>query len=396
MYAALAVATLIKGPIGFIVPEMVIFSYIIFSKNWSVLREMNLILGAVIFFLIVVPWYAWAEARNPGYVRYFVWEENFLRYFTPHFNRSQPLYYFVGVLLVGFLPWTLLIPAALKQGKENRRDPTILFLLLWAGIPFLFFSLSSSKLPHYILPIYPPLSLLTGAAVNKIIEDPSRTRKWVLSLPWLTIIFPLIAWSLVVVWPNLAGVHSRKSFEQVSLTIPRGLVFLTLLAFAFVAWGNFKPAWMRLVFPSSCVALVLFLCVVVQTMEGVSQIRSSKELAKRTAGLIGPEDQIAFYDTYPSSLPFYLDAKRPIWVVSFETRRSMMGSFYVAEKNPEPAAGYGRVLLTFEEFAQRWKTWDRPLLVFVEKNDLPKLIKQIHLPVKELVEVAGFVLVSNR
>ena len=73
-----------------------------------------------------------------------------------------------------------------------------------------------------------------------------------------------------------------------------------------------------------------------------------------------------------------------------------MGSFYVAEKNPEPAAGYGRVLLTFEEFAQRWKTWDRPLLVFVEKNDLPKLIKQIHLPVKELVEVAGFVLVSNR
>jgi 4-amino-4-deoxy-L-arabinose transferase-like glycosyltransferase len=229
MYAAIAVATLIKGPIGFIVPGMVIVSYIIFSKNWSLLREMNLILGAVIFFLIVVSWYAWAEARNPGYVRYFVWEENFLRYFTPHFNRSQPVYYFVGVLLVGFLPWTLLIPAALKQAKENRRDPTMLFLLLWAGIPFLFFSLSNSKLPHYILPVYPPLSLLTGTAVAKIVEDPSRTGKWVLTLPWLSIIFPLIAWSVVLVWPKLVGVHSRELLEQVSLMIPREFIFLTLL-----------------------------------------------------------------------------------------------------------------------------------------------------------------------
>jgi hypothetical protein len=80
----------------------------------------------------------------------------------------------------------------------------------------------------------------------------------------------------------------------------------------------------------------------------------------------------------------------------FYTRTSIMGSFYVAEKDPLPAVGYGTVLLTFEEFARRWKTWERPLFVFVEKNDLPKLINQIQVPVKRLIEVAGFVLVSNR
>jgi 4-amino-4-deoxy-L-arabinose transferase-like glycosyltransferase len=396
MYAGMAVATLIKGPIGFIVPGMVIFSYIIFSKNWSVLREMNLILGAAIFFLIVVPWYAWAEARNPGYVRYFVWEENFLRYFTPRFNRSQPLYYFVGVLLVGFIPWSLLIPAALEQAKENRRDPTIFFLLLWAGIPFVFFSLSSSKLPHYILPVYPPLALLTGATVAKILADPSRTRKWVLSLPWLTIIVPLVLGELVLLWPHLVPVNNRASFERVSSMIPRGFILLTLLALIPATWASLKDWWLRWAFPFSCVALLLFLVVVAQTIEGVSQIRSAKELAKGTAALIGSEDQLVLYDTYPSSLPFYLRAKQPIWVVSFGTKSSSMGSFYVAEKKPKPAAGYGNVLLTFEEFARRWKAWDRRLLVFVVKNDLPKLIKQTQFPAKQLIEVAGFVLVSNR
>src|SRR5206468_8755840 len=135
-------------------------------------------LGIVFFLLIVLPWYYEVGIRNPGYWRYFLWEENFLRYLTPHFKRGGKWFYFFMVVAVGFFPWTLCIPAAIRECWRQRRDKKIFWLLLWTVIPFTFFSFSSAKLPHYILPIFPPLALLTGIALVRAIdtarEEPTR------------------------------------------------------------------------------------------------------------------------------------------------------------------------------------------------------------------------------
>ena len=121
MYVAAACATLVKGPIGVVLPAMVIGPYLLLTRRWSILREANPALGLGIFLLIAAPWYLAAELRNPGYLRYFLFEENFLRYVTPHFNRGQPWYYYVEVLAVGFFPWTALIYAPFTKPAELLR-----------------------------------------------------------------------------------------------------------------------------------------------------------------------------------------------------------------------------------------------------------------------------------
>jgi hypothetical protein len=284
----------------------------------------------------------------------------------------------------------------LMDVKEKLRDDKTVFLLLWTGLPLLFFSLSSSKLPHYILPIYPPLALLTGVTVVKILDDSSGTRRWALSLPWLTVIVPLISWAAVFHWPSVLPAHGRESFQRVSRTMPRDYMVFLLLTMIPVAWGSLKGRWVKWAFPVSCLSLLLFIGLMTQAMERVSRIRSSKELAQEAVGRISSGDQIVFYDTYPSSLPFYLDFRSPVWIVWSGSKKSLMGSFYIAENNPQPAAGYGKVLFTFEEFVQRWKTWNRPLLVFVKKKDLPKLIKQTRSSPEKQLDFARFALVSNR
>ncbi|HZD42184.1 MAG TPA: glycosyltransferase family 39 protein [Terriglobales bacterium] len=394
MYVGAAVGTLIKGPIGFILPGMVVVAYIAATRKWRLLGEMRLLSGTLLFLLITAPWYIWCEVRNPGYLRYFLWEENFVRYFTPHFNRPGPWYYFLVVLLVGFIPWTLMIPFVLREA--NWRDNKTLFLLLWAGLPFVFFSLSSSKLPHYILPIYPPLALLTGRTIVKILDERSQARSWMLSLPWITVMVPLALWMVLFYWPGLVPARGRPSFEYVSRTMPADYIVVLLLALIAVAWGSAKGWWVRWVFPVSCLALLLFLCLMAQTMERVSGLRSSKELAQEAAGRVRPGEQVVFYDTYPSSLPFYLDFRSPAWIVWSGSKKSLMGSFYITEKNPQPAAGYGKVLFTFDQFAQLWKTGNRPLLVFVKKKDLPKLIQETRSSPEKQLDFADFDLVSNR
>ncbi|MGE5219368.1 MAG: ArnT family glycosyltransferase, partial [Chloroflexota bacterium] len=131
MYTSLAAATLIKGPIGVVLPGLVIVPYLIITQRLSALREIDLGLGIALFVAIVAPWHYFVEARNPGYLHYFFWEENITRYLTPHFNRPGSWYYFLLVVAAGFFPWTLHIPTVFRQAWQRRHDNAVLFLSLW-------------------------------------------------------------------------------------------------------------------------------------------------------------------------------------------------------------------------------------------------------------------------
>ena len=128
MYAGMGAGTLVKGLVGVVLPGMIIVAFLLLTRQWSKLRKMDLVVGTILFFVIVVPWCVLVEVRNPGYLRYFLWEEHFVRFFSPHFHRGQPRYYFLIVLAVGFLPWTFLLP---PHRAEPMEEPT-LFLLLQA------------------------------------------------------------------------------------------------------------------------------------------------------------------------------------------------------------------------------------------------------------------------
>src|SRR5262249_35679337 len=119
----------------------------------------------VAFLLTALPWYILCARRNPDFLRVFLFEHNFKRYLTPEFQHIEPFWYYGAVLLVAFLPWTALFLWALVTGSVELRFGRLihggtLLLLSWSAFTVLFFTLSQSKLPGYILPAIPVIAVL--------------------------------------------------------------------------------------------------------------------------------------------------------------------------------------------------------------------------------------------
>ena len=111
---------------------------------------------------------------------------------------------------------------------------------------------------------------------------------------------------------------------------------------------------------------------------------------------IEPDTQVIIYDTSLESLPFYLKINQPIWIVWSGEKASVMGSFYLAEETARSTSGFGRVLLTFEEFDEQWaKAPKNHFVVFIKPKNLPRLEHQVAHSAKVLLEDRDLLLVSN-
>ena len=395
MYAAMGAGTLVKGPIALVLSGMIIFFYLLVTRKWFLLRRLNIPLGAIVCFAVVAPWYLWVEARNPGYLRYFLWEEHFVRYLTPHFSRTKSWYYFFLVLGIGFLPWSFFIPVTAKNLWNRTSSDANLFLTLWVILPFAFFSASNAKLPHYILPIYPALAILTGQAVAAKMQDTKRSR--ILYIPGIFIVTFIVYLLVGSAWPNLLASDIRSDVPQsVSLLLLYGTV-ISLVFGVFVA-GDLKSVWkgQGAAFMCTAVSLALFFILAGQIVARASFRRAAKSIAQATAASIDRPDRLVFYDTYIEGLPFYLRIDKPIWLVQSREKGNIMGSFYVAEKRPAPAAGYGQVLFTFDEFADQRGKNELPLRIFLKEKNLPRLTQEVGVVPRRLTSFDEFILVSNR
>ncbi|MGZ8500279.1 MAG: glycosyltransferase family 39 protein [Candidatus Binatia bacterium] len=375
MYVAMGMATLLKGPIGFLLPAAVIGVYLLLTKRWSLLRHMQVPLGIALLILTAAPWYLTAESRNPGYLRYFLWEENVHRFTTMQFKRSGPWYYFIGVLAGGFFPWTVLLPATITDLGKRALKGEHLFLSLWVAIPLLFFSLSSSKLPHYILPIYPPLAIILAAVIAKAQTDSTVKKKRILWFPLATFCLVSFAITLTVLWPDFlpdrfqAYIHEHFS-RRPSFSGIIGLQLIPVLELLIIDEGWAKQQFL---YPATAIGFALLVLCSNPIWIAVSLDRSSIQLVERVAPLIHADDQLVLYGGYPSSLPFYLNIQRPIWVIAPADSSKILGSDYVARQRPEPAAGYGKVLYTYQEFAALWKDSKHRLVVFIKSSAVDRL-----------------------
>ncbi|HXK29932.1 MAG TPA: glycosyltransferase family 39 protein [Candidatus Binatia bacterium] len=396
MSAAMGLATLVKGPIGVVLPGMVIFFYMLFRRDWSFLTWRNLLLGGLVFCAIVVPWAWWTETRHAGYLRYFFLEENFLRFLTPHFRRTEPWYYYILVVACGFFPWSLFLPFAVKDSWSKTLAKENLFLILWIVVPILFFSASNSKLPHYILPIFPALSIITARSIKAISADPASKRLWTLSLPWLVWLFLICYFVIGAHWPSLLPQEIRETITQMS-SFQRSVNVVLIFVLALYTFGAGRCLWkkQRTIYLSHCLGMALVLLFIAVTLAAASQTRSAKTLAERASPYIRPQDQLVFYDVYLNGLPFYLRVGRPIWVIWSGRSKIIMQNIYVAQKQPAPAPGYGPVLFTFEEFAKEWKEAKQPLLVFLKQRQISRLLRQGGVIPRELTRVGEFILVGN-
>jgi 4-amino-4-deoxy-L-arabinose transferase-like glycosyltransferase len=398
MYAAMGAATLTKGPIGFLLPGAVIFLYLFIAKRWTLLRHMEIPFGTPLFILIAASWYVLAELRNPGYLHHFLWEENVARFATQEFKRGGPWYYFGLVLTAGFFPWTALLPRALVESWKRSRQREYLFLILWMVVPLVFFSLSSSKLPHYILPIYPALAIIVGTTFANALTVSSAKANRVLWFPAGAFFLLSLVLTLAELWPQFfpsrLQPYLHGSFSPTPFLALAGLGMTATVALINIK-TNFwaKPEFLYAATTLGFALFVLFAAPIVKT---VSSVRSSKTLAEKSALFIRDADQLVLYGGYPSSLPFYLKSQRPIWVVWSGKKRQVLGSDYIAKKRPEPAPGYGQILWTFEEFAELWKTAKHRFVVFVDRGAVDRFELLVGSPPKILLSVGDTVLIENK
>src|SRR5438094_5360264 len=161
----LGLAVLAKGPAAIILCGGTVFFWALFTKRWRNALRLFHPAALASFCLTALPWYILCARRNPDFFRIFIIEHNFKRYFTPEFQHIQPLWFYVPMLLVAFLPWTAAIFWTAMEGsarvaESKKITPHTLFLLSWSEFVVLFFSLSQSKLPGYVLPSIPSLYLM--------------------------------------------------------------------------------------------------------------------------------------------------------------------------------------------------------------------------------------------
>jgi len=192
---SLGLAVLAKGPAAIILAGGAIAIWTLATRQWRAAIRVAHPIAIAAFFLVAIPWYALCAARNPDFLRVFIWQHNFERYATPMFQHRQPFWYFGPIVLLALLPWTVLLWPVAQEGlrlwhEKSWTNSPGFFFACWAAWPVVFFSFSQSKLPGYILPAIPPLALLCAAgATRAILNAPTRAKRILAGLgsTWLVV-----------------------------------------------------------------------------------------------------------------------------------------------------------------------------------------------------------------
>jgi len=190
-YVALAVGFMAKGPVVLILTVAPALLAAVWARDGSPARALASWRGWLVFAVIALPWYVVVLVRTPGLWTYFLHRQLWDRYATTLHQRGGPIYYFLVVVLVGALPWTF---PALREWwhaarEARRRNLPDALLASWIGLPMVFFSFSGSKLPAYVLPLFPALALLASCW-----PKPERRGHWLrIALVTFAVLLALLA-----------------------------------------------------------------------------------------------------------------------------------------------------------------------------------------------------------
>lgn len=181
-YVCLALGMLAKGPVALVLAGFIILAYAAARRDYGIVTRSLWLPGIALFCVVALPWYVLVQLRNPEFFRVFILQHNVARFGTDLYHHQQPFWYYVPVIFLALIPWTIF---AVQAGIESLRiwrhegkaavigeEALNMFLLVWLVTPVLFFSISKSKLPGYIMPAVPAGTLLVAEYIRRhIIED---------------------------------------------------------------------------------------------------------------------------------------------------------------------------------------------------------------------------------
>lgn len=310
-WAGAALAVLSKGLVGLVLPAATIAAYVLWQRDWRLLSRMHWLTGGALFLALTLPWFVLVSLRNPEFFDFFFIHEHFRRFLTKVHGRYQPWWYFIPILIAGTLPWALALPAMIRAGlrASAERFQPARWLFLWAAIVFVFFSLSSSKLPSYTVPVLPALALL---AAHPLVAASNRALGW----QWAPL--AVLGIAIASYAPRL-GRHSRPDLpaELLAGYAPWILAAGLLLAGGALAGIILANRGRRLAaIIATAAGGLLFAQCVITGHEALSPVFSSYHIARKIEPIARSGVPFFAVDTYDHTLPFY--TRRTLTMVAYK------------------------------------------------------------------------------
>ena len=379
----MGLSLLSKGLIGLAFPGMTLVLYTLWSRDWGLWRRLHILPGLAVLLAVALPWHVLVQLRNPDFFDFYFIYQQFDRFATPDLSRPGPWYYFIPIVLLGIMPWLgALFPALARSARRAAlptRDETAQslrtrrVLLIWAVFIFGFFSASHSKLPSYVLPMFPALALLLG---EYLARAPRRALGWQFAL-----------WALLSV---AAGIGFTQLWRAGNAVTPGALYqrygwWLEIsaalsLAGAVAAWRLERRGRRSLAVLSLAGCMVVGLTVATQSFQILGRTASTRDVVAAIRPWLRPGQPFYTVDTYDQTLPFYL--RREVTVVNYRGELD----FGIRQ---QPA----RWVPSLRDFAARWRA-DRLPLAFMPAGTLPAL-RALHLPLLVIDRTPRYVVVAR-
>ncbi|HZV54770.1 MAG TPA: glycosyltransferase family 39 protein [Rhodocyclaceae bacterium] len=336
-WAGLAFAVLSKGIAALVLTGSTVVLYSLLTRDFSCWRRFEFARGVPLFLLIAAPWFIAVSLANHEFPGFFFIHEHFERFLTKVHNRYQPAWYFIPIFLLGALPWTTLALQSLAQAWSRRPATTFQprrFLLLWCAVVFGFFSVSSSKLPSYILPLFPALALLLADMLNRISRQALLAHLAAIAAVALAalVLAPGVAERADEITPlEMVGAYADWLTMAAAIWLAGTLVAIVL------TWRNRKTAAML----TLAVASLFAWLGVLLGHENLNPSSSAYQVAMKVKPLLEPG--VPFYSVrmYDQTLPFYL--RRTVTLVEHQDEMA----FGLTQ---EP----GKWVPSVDEFKRRW------------------------------------------
>ncbi len=333
-YVLIALAILAKGPVGIVIPSLIVGSFTLYLGNFRQLwREMRPVSGILIILAIALPWFILVTLANgQTYIDSFFGYHNFQRFTEVVNKHSAPWYFYFLVVLLGFAPWSIYLPVAIArtrfwQRSYWRRQPRSaqlsLFALFWFGCIFGFFTIAVTKLPSYVLPLLPAAAILVTLLWGDIIagKEPENRRikleKKANSLPKsllvtyiVNIVFLLILAGATFYCYNWLGddpamPNFPEALQQSGLLIVGGAIWITAaMAIALLLWKR-QQRWILVANFIGLVAFIIFGLTPAYNLVDINRQLPLRELSKVVVQQKLPGEELMMIGFWKPSLVFY-------------------------------------------------------------------------------------------
>ncbi len=385
-WAALALATLSKGLIGIVLPGAALVAYTLATRDWALWRRLHLVSGVAVFVAIAAPWFVAVSRANPEFFDFFFIHEHFTRFLTGEHRREGAWWYFIPIFVVGILPWLAVFIGTARRMWMAPSEPNGFngqrFALVWSTVIFVFFSMSGSKLPSYILPIFPALALPIGWQLTTL-PDTTLAR---LTLP-LVIVAGVIALATIFGYAPLVA-HLADPRQPLPPLLAYGPWLKAGFAIAF-AGGVLGWWWLtRAKRTAAILAVALSSLVGAQLVlsghDELAESRSTAPILARVVAAHGPlSTEVPFYTIrmYDQTLPYYLG--RTVVQVNHPDEMAMG-----LASEPEKA------IATVDEWRRRWEAGGQAYAI-MQPDEYDEL-KREGVPMVELGRDPRRVVVSRR